>query len=95
MPVIGMSRAVVVLVILTASAAHAETKMRANVNTNGGLFVELRDEDTGRTMATTLAPTRARDLAAYLSKHGISADTKDAPSTKPGCGFGDFFAGRC
>jgi hypothetical protein len=80
-------------------SARAETTMHATAHTDGSVYVWLHDDDTGRTMDTTLTPARTKQFITYLAKHNIVADKNTnatpAPETKPGCGIGDFFGGRC
>lgn len=82
-----------------ASPSFAEVKMHAKANTDGGLFVQLHDETTNQRMETTLTPGRTREFMAYLAKHGIVGDAKTIAPTpdakSSGCGFGDFFSGKC
>lgn len=83
-----------------STGALAEPKLHAKANADGSLSVQLRDEATGQKMDTTLTAARTREFTAYLTKHGLVADAKPSatvavPEPKPGCGFGDFFGGRC
>lgn len=79
--------------LLTSPALAENIKMHADMTKEGSLIVTLESEATKERMTTTLSPDRTKAFFEWVSKHGNGA----APQSKApaGCGFGDFFTGKC